>query len=276
MIVVDDGSPQSLDEVVQPFRDRLHLTLIRKPNGGPASARNAGAAVARGRFLTFTDDDCRPAPDWLRKLEARCEETPDHMIGGRTVNRLARNPYAIAGGIIIDTVYEHYNERPEPVGFFTSNNMTLSTERFRQIGGFDAEFFTAASEDREICDRWLTLGYKMIYAREIVVYHVHLLRFRSFSIQQFTYGRGAMRYHQLRALRGTGRLSRDLQFYLRLARRLWNPVPGRGRGLAIGVGGALALSQVVYAAGFLYETYRYRRCPGLTADPARLCGAKTR
>ena len=47
VVVVDDGSPEPLDEVVKPYRNRLDLTLLRQPNGGPGSARNTGAAAAR-------------------------------------------------------------------------------------------------------------------------------------------------------------------------------------------------------------------------------------
>ncbi len=51
IIVVDDGSPVSPEPVVASFRDRLNLTLLTQPNSGPASARNTGAAHAKGEFL---------------------------------------------------------------------------------------------------------------------------------------------------------------------------------------------------------------------------------
>lgn len=65
IIIVDDGNPESLEPVVAPFREKLNLRLLRQENGGPAKARNTGAAAARGRHLAFTDDDCRPEPNWL-------------------------------------------------------------------------------------------------------------------------------------------------------------------------------------------------------------------
>lgn len=256
VIVVDDGGPEPLDHVVRPFSDQLEVTLLRQANGGPGSARNAGAAIARGRFLAFTDDDCRPAPDWLFRLRARFEQTPAHLVGGQTINRLTRNPYSIASQVIIDIVYAYYNQRSEPAGFFTANNMALPTETFRQINGFDTEFVRSAAEDREICDRWQKLGYKMVYAPEARIYHVHELELHSFAKQHFTYGRGAKRYHELRALHGRRRLSHDVQFHLQLAQRLCNPTPGRRRTLAARVSGALILSQLVYVAGFFYEHHR--------------------
>lgn len=255
VIVVDDGGPEPLDHIVEPFRDQLDVTLLRQHNSGPGAARNAGAAIARGRFLAFTDDDCRPAPDWLCRLRARFEQTPTHLIGGQTINRLTRNPYSIASQVIIDIVYEHYNQRAEPVGFFTANNMALPTETFHQITGFDTEFVRSAAEDREICDRWLQMGYKLVYAPEARIYHVHDLELHSFAKQHFTYGRGAKRYHQLRALRGRRRLSHDMQFHLKLAQQLSNPAPGRGWTLAMRVSSALILSQLAYVAGFFYEHY---------------------
>src|SRR5258705_2165999 len=63
VIVVDDGGPEPLDTLVASSADGLDIRLIRQPRGGPAAARNAGAALARGVFLAFIDDDCTPAPD---------------------------------------------------------------------------------------------------------------------------------------------------------------------------------------------------------------------
>ena len=64
VIVVDDGSPSPPDATVQKFQNRLAVTLVTAGHGGPAAARNHGAQRATGRFFAFTDDDCRPAPEW--------------------------------------------------------------------------------------------------------------------------------------------------------------------------------------------------------------------
>ena len=77
VIVVDDGSTTPLDAVVASVRDSLNVMLTRQDNGGPAAARNTGAARARGTFLAFTDDDCTPTPDWLHTLGARFAMTPE-------------------------------------------------------------------------------------------------------------------------------------------------------------------------------------------------------
>jgi hypothetical protein len=64
---------------------------------------------AKGQFLAFTDDDCRPAADWLQALAQRFATAPDHAVGGRTVNALTNNPYTTASQLIVDFVYAYYN-----------------------------------------------------------------------------------------------------------------------------------------------------------------------
>lgn len=52
-LVVDDGGT-----VPPPDIDDARVRVItRATSGGPAAARNSGAATARGRYLTFLDDD---------------------------------------------------------------------------------------------------------------------------------------------------------------------------------------------------------------------------
>jgi glycosyltransferase involved in cell wall biosynthesis len=56
VIVVDDGSPDDQAAVVeQAYGSRV--TLLRKPNGGAASARNAGIDRATGEYVAFLDAD---------------------------------------------------------------------------------------------------------------------------------------------------------------------------------------------------------------------------
>ena len=52
---MDDGSPDAQAAVVAEYGERVRL--IRKPNGGAASARNAGIEAASGDFVAFLDAD---------------------------------------------------------------------------------------------------------------------------------------------------------------------------------------------------------------------------
>jgi glycosyltransferase involved in cell wall biosynthesis len=60
-IVVDDGSP---DLPVVPEHPKVRL-VVRSRNGGQGAARNTGLEQARGRYVTFLDDDDMYTPDRL-------------------------------------------------------------------------------------------------------------------------------------------------------------------------------------------------------------------
>ena len=262
VLVVDDGSLTPLDVVVAPFKDALQVTLLRQANAGPGQARNAGARAARGRWLAFTDDDCRPDPDWLTRLGAVLDHCPDSIVGGRTVNLLPRNPYSAASHLIVDMAYDFYNGNLEAARFFASNNMAVPRDLFLRLGGFHTDFFRHASEDRELCDRWRHLGHPLRYAADAVVRHGHVLGLRSFSKQHFAYGRGAYRYHELRRARGSGRMLQDMGFHLRLfslTRKHLSASNARSKAAVVVL---LPVWQVFNAAGFFYE--RFQRSPETT------------
>src|SRR5436190_7962390 len=206
VIVVDDGSKTPPEAVVTSFRDNIDVTLLTQAHAGPAAARNTGAKQARGTFLAFTDDDCMPKADWLQKLAERFDETPDHLIGGRTLNALPDNPYSTASQTLIDYLYTYYNPTFNQACFLTSNNLAVPAVQFRAVGGFDASFPLAAAEDRDFCDRWRHRGYRMIYAPEVLVSHAHSLTLRTFVRQHFRYGRGAFHFHHARTQRGQSRI----------------------------------------------------------------------
>jgi glycosyltransferase involved in cell wall biosynthesis len=258
VIVVDDGGGVSFDPEL---RDRLELTVVepgamRTARRGPAAARNLGAERAAGELLAFTDDDCLPAPDWLRVLVDRYVQTPGHAVGGRTVNLPPRDAYARASQVILDCVYAFYNADTSDARFLASNNLVLPRERFLHLGGFDSGFRCPGGEDRDLCDRWVHHGYGMTYAREALVYHARSDDLPSFARQYFGYGRGAYRYHRARAKRGSGPMRAELGFYRMLARTAHRPVRAAGA-----VDGALLLAllgmwQVANTLGFAWEGVR--------------------
>lgn len=219
VIVVDDGSPNPLNEVVKPFQAQLTIQLIRQDNAGPASARNTGAYHAGGDFLIFIDDDCQIHPNSLKVIATYFHDHPEVLLGGDTINKLSDNIYSAASQLLLDYLYSYYNADCHQPSFFTSNNMALARDKFQQIGGFNTNFSLAAAEDREFCDRWLHQGNKMIYIPEVTVYHAHQLTLKTFCFQHFNYGCGAFRFYQART-QGTNENIKvePIKFYLNLLR----------------------------------------------------------
>ena len=250
MIAVDDGSEFPARELVNSFADRLPLTLLCEPHRGPASARNAGAAIARGEILVFTDDDCIPDPGWLSSLAKRFENDSECVVGGRTVNDLSNNPYSSASQLLIDYLYKHYNAIPGKASLLTSNNLAIPASLFRDAGGFDGGFTRAAAEDRELCDRLRHRGVRLTYAPEVIVLHRHSLSFMRFWRQHFNYGTGAFRYHQLRSSRNDQNIKLEPPAYywklLRFPAKSENP-------RVLSLTALIALSQVANAAGFFHQ-----------------------
>ncbi len=231
IIIVDDGSPTPVS--VAPFQ--AGVKLLRQRNAGPAAARNAGAAVATGDLLLFTDDDCRPAPDWISAFVAQYVQSPDALLGGRVINGFPRNLFATATQDMIDYL------RGEPARFFASNNMGIGRKRFLEIDGFSTDFPLAAGEDRDFSDR----AHPLVYCPDAQVRHYHNLTLRRFCQQHANYGRGARVLSQKR----TGRHLSSPNFYRDL---LLYPIHQRGIH-GVPSSALLLLAQAATAYGFFFR-----------------------
>jgi hypothetical protein len=66
IIVLDDGSTDLTPKIVKKFEPRVRL--LRKKNGGQASAFNAGIPECRGEIIAFLDGDDWWAPGKLRRV----------------------------------------------------------------------------------------------------------------------------------------------------------------------------------------------------------------
>lgn len=144
----------------------------------PGEARNAGAGVARGRMLAFTDADCRPEPGWLAAA-ARGLASGARVVGGPVLDaaagggRLAapggigdrgrRRGGASAAGASLTSRVDNLLQFAEfvpgrgngPATHFPGCNVAIRREDFEEMGGFpDARL----GEDLLFCraarERW--------------------------------------------------------------------------------------------------------------------------
>jgi glycosyltransferase involved in cell wall biosynthesis len=252
IIVIDDGSQESIKALVDSFRDFFPVHVIAQANTGPANARNRGLEAAAGELIAFTDDDCRPCPEWLEELAKGFNTHPQAAFGGRVVNARPHNLYCRASQQLVDYLRQYYRPQETGRGFFTSNNLAFPTNALRSIGGFNGNFPRAAAEDRELCERWNRAGGRMIYLPAARVDHWHQLSLPKFARQHFEYGRGAWIYHKVRADYAKRHIQVEpLSFYWRLITHPFRTLETKPLASAA----LLTLSQAANASGFFYQQF---------------------
>ena len=75
VLVVDDGSADNTASILEAFGQRV--TLLSRPHGGAAGAKNAALEVARGPYVAFLDADDVWVRDKLARQLAHCATRPD-------------------------------------------------------------------------------------------------------------------------------------------------------------------------------------------------------
>lgn len=252
VIVVNDGGVPPPEATARMCMDGTpsHVRVLNQVNRGPAAARNAGADIASGTVLAFTDDDCTPRAGWLTALDDGIRTSAGALAGGLTINVLADNPYSEASQALAEFVMAYFDGGARG-RFFTSNNIAMGRDRFLELGGFDSSFPSAAGEDRDFCDRWSAEGWPSVRVPEAVVDHRHDLSPRAFVRQHFNYGRGGRVFRKVRVERGRPVLL-DPGFYLASIRHAYRWPQTRGGFVAT----LTVAAHASYAFGMAYESLR--------------------
>jgi GT2 family glycosyltransferase len=234
-------------------KDRYEVVVIpddSDPPLGPAKARNLGMKRAVGEYVVFTDDDCRPAPDWLQAFDQAIASDPAAAFGGAVVDDGTNGLFASTSQLLITYLYEYQHGHPERKRFYCTNNVVFPRQPLIDAGGFDERFRLAAAEDRDLCSRWSEL-YPLRFAEEAIVYHDQQIDLLSFWRQQFRYGRGAFHYSKSLRERGqSGVRVEPIAFYVGMLSFPFRQV-GSLRGLLASA--LIGVSQFANAAGFLNE-----------------------
>ncbi len=141
-----------------------HLPLIRYiPVTGerhsPAIARNLGWRAAQGVYIAFTDDDCIPYSDWLRRGVETLDQGYDGVTG-QTDMPLSDHP----------TDFE-VNARGLMTSEYITANCFYRKSLLEAIGGFDERFEIAWREDTDLFFNALEYHARLIYAADAVVLH---------------------------------------------------------------------------------------------------------
>lgn len=168
VVVVDDGSPvgdgvTALLEAAGAALD-IDLRFTRaERNLGKAGARNAAWRLARGEWVAFTDDDCRPSPEWLIALDAAAGDERADIVVGRTEPDPGR-------AHLLDLPFSRSLRVEQLTEYFHTCNIAYRRSLLERLQGFD-EAFRGAGEDTDLGWRAVEGGAVVAFAGDALVVH---------------------------------------------------------------------------------------------------------
>jgi glycosyltransferase involved in cell wall biosynthesis len=180
IIVVDDGSTPYYAGAINNLSDP-RITVIRvEANTGVATARNVGIAAARGRYVSFLDDDDEFLPSFLSATYMHLEHTPPaaalSWAGAKLLDyRIASDSEPAIRIRQFRPSYRHSVELFEElfsigIGF----GVTVKTACLTDVGAFDTRLKVA--EDTDLFFRILIGGYQAVPIPDVhLILHNHTL-----------------------------------------------------------------------------------------------------
>lgn len=173
IIVVDDGSTDGTPEIVRRYEPRVRL--IRKANGGQASAFNAGIPECRGEIVAFLDGDDWWAPQKLRMV-LRAMDDSEVGIVGNGITQVFENGDQQAEVLVeqrrfrIDSVQSAriFRRRKSQLG---TSRMTVRAEILRKI--LPVPESIAIEADEYIFTLAAALSTASIVGQELTYYRIH-------------------------------------------------------------------------------------------------------
>src|SRR5690625_338374 len=75
VVIVEDGSKETSESIVQQFSDRLNISYYYKDNSGPGPSRNYGMRRAKGDYFIILDSDCLLPSHYLTEVDAFLSKT---------------------------------------------------------------------------------------------------------------------------------------------------------------------------------------------------------
>ena len=188
-MLVEDGSAQKSEHLVEQYADDVEIKYFFKKNTGPGDSRNFGMKQATGDYFLFFDSDCVLPEDYLQNLD-------DQL--------LKRNLDAFGGP---DSAHESFSDTQKAINyamtsFFTTGgirggkkqldkfqprsfNMGFSKDVYQKVGGFSD---IHPGEDPDLSYRIMDAGFKVGLIREAYVYHKRRIDFGKYIKQVYKFG----------------------------------------------------------------------------------------
>lgn len=177
ILVIDDASPEPVDDIVAWFSSRPGYPPIRlvrhEVNRGQAAGRNTGIQASSGVWLAFIDSDDIWAPDHLEQAMTTLQSTgADLAFCPATIFKKViheKNPF-------IERPMTQEEESLAPLALLKRNFIIMSSvvataASIRRIGGFDEDEKMRAVEDLDCFMKLLKNGATFVMSEKSTLFY---------------------------------------------------------------------------------------------------------
>ena len=188
LLIIEDGSKERCDHLLDHYRSFFTVRYFYKDNSGRSDTRNYGMERAEGDYLLFFDSDVILPPAYFEKLEEAMKNGYCDCFGGpdaadssfsdmqKAVSH-AMTSFWTTGGIRGGkAVMEKFCPR--------TFNMGFSKEVYRKVG----DFKDMMGEDIDLSIRIRNAGFNIRLIREVYVYHKRRIDMKRFFKQVNNFG----------------------------------------------------------------------------------------
>lgn len=189
VLVIDDGSPAPLENIVEEFKSALNIHYFYKPNSGPAKSRNFGMERASGNYFIFLDSDTLVPERYIEIVRKALNENYTDIFGGpdgadesftdlQKAISFSMTSFLTTGGI---------RGGGQQLGRFQprSFNMGISKKAFSTTGGFGD---LRIGEDPDLTMTLWEHGFNSQLILEAKVVHKRRTSLKKFQKQVFEFG----------------------------------------------------------------------------------------
>ena len=186
VIIVDNNSTDNTKEVYAIWRQSNtngQFSFISETKQGASFARNTGAAIAKGKWVCFMDDDAIATPNYVENILKHIQNKPDAVgFGGRIIPKyIPSEPKWMS--YYVSSLVGNFDYAPIACAFENGkypleSNMIVKKSVYDQIGGFNVNLpgvvgtLRIGGEGKELFYKILALGHIIYYDPAICVHHV--------------------------------------------------------------------------------------------------------